>query len=154
MEAYRDVLARLPTGVTVITARTDEGPVGVSCNSFTSVSLEPPLVGFFVGRTSDTWPHIRRARSFAANVLGSGQADLCRVFAEKGADRFAEVDWSEGKRGAPRIHGAIAWIECELAEVRETGDHWFALGAVHHLESAGEPDALVFFGGDFHRLVA
>jgi 3-hydroxy-9,10-secoandrosta-1,3,5(10)-triene-9,17-dione monooxygenase reductase component len=154
MDAFREVLGRLPTGVTVIAARTENGPIGVACNSFTSVSLEPPMVGFFVAKTSETWPHIRRAGNFAANVLRSGQADLCRTFAEKGADRFAGVDWSEGSRGAPRIHGAAAWIECELAEVTQTGDHWFALGQVHDLEAAEGADALVFFGGGYHPLVA
>lgn len=151
---YRDVLGRLPTGVAVITAQTDHGPVGVACNSFTSVSLEPALVGFFVAKTSETWPHIRDAGSFAANVLGARQAELCRTFASKGADRFAGVDWTEGETGAPRIVDAIAWIECELAQATEAGDHWFVLGSVCHLEASAGEDPLVFFRGAYHQVAA
>src|SRR4051794_14972530 len=102
-EAFRDVLGRLPTGVAVITSMGDRGPVGVACNSFASASLSPPLVSFSVARSSDTWPHVRRAGCFVANILAGDQADLCRAFATKGVDRFAGVSWRAGRTGAPRI---------------------------------------------------
>jgi flavin reductase (DIM6/NTAB) family NADH-FMN oxidoreductase RutF len=131
-----------------------EGPVGVACNSFTSASLSPPLVAFFVARTSSTWPQVRRAGSFVANVLGGHQTDLCRAFARTDVDRFDGVEWSPGETGAPRIDGAIAWIECDLHAVSEAGDHWSVLGAVRDLHAAAADDPLVFFRGGYHRLAA
>src|SRR5690349_18756311 len=101
-DGFRDVLGRLPTGVAVITAMSDHGPVGVACNSFTSASLSPPLVSFFVARSSDTWPHVLRAGCFVANILSGSQRDVCRTFATKGVDRFAAVAWRPGSTGAPR----------------------------------------------------
>jgi flavin reductase (DIM6/NTAB) family NADH-FMN oxidoreductase RutF len=151
---FRDVLGRLPTGIVVITAMTDRGPVGVACNSFASASLSPPLVSFFVARTSDTWPHVQRAGSFVANVLGGDQTEVCRTFAQKGVDRFAGVAWSPGRGDAPRIQGAIAWIECELSSVTAAGDHWSVLGAVRELQALRDDDPLVFFRGRYHRLAA
>ncbi|MHB8693735.1 MAG: flavin reductase family protein [Solirubrobacteraceae bacterium] len=153
-DQFRDVLGRLPTGVTVITTISEHGPVGVACNSFASASLSPPLVSFFVARSSDTWPHVRRAGCFVANVLAGDQSELCRAFAKKGVDRFAGVGWRPGSGGAPRIEGAIAWIECELESVTPAGDHWAVLGAVRELGAHADEDPLVFFRGGYHRLAA
>jgi 3-hydroxy-9,10-secoandrosta-1,3,5(10)-triene-9,17-dione monooxygenase reductase component len=153
-DEFRDVLGRLPTGVAVITAMSDLGPVGVACNSFASASLSPPLVSFFVAHTSDTWPHVRRAGCFVANVLAGDQREVCQAFAKKGVDRFAGVTWRPGSTGSPRIEGAIAWIECELASVAPAGDHWAVLGAVRELHALGDDDPLVFFRGRHHRLAA
>jgi flavin reductase (DIM6/NTAB) family NADH-FMN oxidoreductase RutF len=151
---FRDVLGRLPTGVAVITTMSDQGPVGVACNSFASASLSPPLVSFFVARSSDTWPHVRRAGCFVANILAGDQSDVCQAFAQKGVDRFAGIAWRPGQTGCPRIQGAIAWIECELSSVAPAGDHWAVLGAVRELGAPGDEDPLVFFRGRYHRLAA
>lgn len=145
------MLGQLPTGMVAITAHDDE-PVGVAVGSFGSVSLEPPLVGFFIDRDSSTWPRIERAGAFAANVLGDHQRELCARFAVKDADRFADLDWSAGYRGAPLIDGALAWIECEIADVIELGDHFLAVGAVWHVRRATEGSPLVFFCGGLHTL--
>ena len=97
---YRQVLGHFATGVTVITAIDDGEAVGLAANSFTSVSLEPPLVAFCAAHESTTWPRIRAARRFCVNVLAEDQEDVCRVFAAKGADRFAGV--ASFLRGLPR----------------------------------------------------
>jgi 3-hydroxy-9,10-secoandrosta-1,3,5(10)-triene-9,17-dione monooxygenase reductase component len=152
--AFRDVLGRLPTGVVVITSMSDRGPVGVACNSFASASLSPPLVSCFVSRASDTWPHVREAGSFVANILSGSQGELCRGFARKGVDRFAGVRWEAGPSGAPRIQGALAWIDCRVWSVTGAGDHWAVLGEVIELHPLSDAEPLVFFRGRYHCLPA
>jgi flavin reductase (DIM6/NTAB) family NADH-FMN oxidoreductase RutF len=112
------------------------------------------MVAFFVARTSSTWPHVRQAGSFVANILAGHQTELCRRFARKDLDRFTGVEWTPGDTGAPRIAGAIAWIECDLGEVLEAGDHWLALGALRNLQATSSDDPLVFFRGRYHSLAA
>jgi 3-hydroxy-9,10-secoandrosta-1,3,5(10)-triene-9,17-dione monooxygenase reductase component len=147
-ERFRRVLGHFPTGVVAITAFDGE-PVGLAVGSFSSISLDPPLVGFFVDRSSTTWPRVQRAGTFAVNVLGAHQEELCRCFGRKGADRFDGVRWRPGTSDAPLIDGALAWIECEIADVLETGDHMLAIGAVRRLETGEDGRPLIFFRGDF-----
>ena len=147
---FRQVLGHLPTGVTVVTARDGGEPVGLSCNSFTSVSLDPPLVSFCPAKESETWPRIEPLGRFAVNVLSHDQHDLGRVFARKGVDRFDGVAWRESPLGNPWIEGALAWVDCELHARHEAGDHWIVLGLVRSLEAAGKRGPLVFFRGSFH----
>jgi flavin reductase (DIM6/NTAB) family NADH-FMN oxidoreductase RutF len=148
---FRQVLGHFPTGVAAITAYDDE-PVGVAVGSFTSISLDPPLVGFFISDSSSTWPRIERAESFAANVLADDQNEVGRLFGLTGAPRFAEVDWIPGHRSAPLLDGAIAWIECDIADTVELGDHMLVVGAVRRLSAAKGRSPLVFFRGGYGRL--
>lgn len=147
-EAFRRVLGHMPTGVTVVTTLDDGVPIGLSCNSFTSVSLEPALVSFCAGCDSETWPRIRRIGRFTVNVLAEGQDELGRRFALKGVDRFAGVSWREGPLGTPHLGEAIAWIDCELHAEHPAGDHSIVLGLVRQLE-ANEAAPLVFFRGRY-----
>ncbi|MER6413194.1 flavin reductase family protein [Streptomyces humidus] len=146
---FRRVLGSFASGVTVVTAPTPEGPAGFACQSFSSLSLEPPLVAFMVGRTSTTWPRIARAGVFCVNVLSARQAPLCRAFAASGTDKFAGVDHDPAPvSGAPRLAGALAWIDCAIHAVHTGGDHLVVVGRVNALgtgESADEPPLL------FHR---
>ncbi|GGR91379.1 monooxygenase [Streptomyces humidus] len=146
---FRRVLGSFASGVTVVTAPTPEGPAGFACQSFSSLSLEPPLVAFMVGRTSTTWPRIARAGVFCVNVLSARQASLCRAFAASGTDKFAGVDHDPAPvSGAPRLAGALAWIDCAIHAVHTGGDHLVVVGRVNALgtgESADEPPLL------FHR---
>ncbi len=96
---FRRVLSHLPTGVVVVTSVVDGAPVGMACNSFTSISLDPALVGFSVAHTSSTWPPIRSAGRFCINVLAEDHAELTRNFSRKGIDRFSGVDWTERAGG-------------------------------------------------------
>src|SRR5437868_3535599 len=105
-EEFRRVLGHFPTGVVAITAPDGE-PVGMAVGSFASISLEPPLVGFFVDRGSSTWPRVARAGSFAVNVLAADQEAVCRRFGRKGVDRFAGVRWHPGHGDAPLLDGAV-----------------------------------------------
>lgn len=150
---FRHVLGHVPTPVVVVAA-VDDGPVGLAVGSFASISLEPALVGFFVDRGSSTWPRVARAGTFAVNVLADDQEQLCRRFATKGADRFAEVTWHAGHGGAPLLDGALAWIECDLADVVETGDHRLAIGAVRRLDVRDGASPLIFHRSGFARVAA
>ncbi len=146
---FRTVLGNFASGVVVLSAMTSDGPTGMSCQSFFSVSLDPPLVAISPSRTSTTWPRLHRAGHFCVSVLTAGQQDLCHAFAVSGGDKFAGVNWFPGKRtGAPIIDGALAWIECAIRDIHDAGDHYLVLGQVLDLGSAtGEP--LMFYRGGF-----
>ncbi|MEV0120801.1 flavin reductase family protein [Streptomyces sp. NPDC050703] len=152
---FRRVLGNFATGITVITAMPPEdGPAGFACQSFASLSLDPPLVSFMVARTSTSWPRIARAGAFCVNVLGAGQADLCRGFAVSGADKFAGVAYDAAPvSGSPRLAGATAWIDCTIQAVHTGGDHLIVVGRVDALGAVdGEAEPLLFHRGAFGRL--
>jgi flavin reductase (DIM6/NTAB) family NADH-FMN oxidoreductase RutF len=151
---FRRVLGHFPTGVVVVSAVDDGEPVGLAVGSFASVSLDPPLVGFFPDKSSTSWPRIRRAGSFVVNVLGDHQQDVCRAFATSGGDKFAGLDWHRASNGAPVLHGVTAWIECDIHDITDAGDHWFVLGAVRDLAVVGDRGPLLFFQGRYARLDA
>jgi 3-hydroxy-9,10-secoandrosta-1,3,5(10)-triene-9,17-dione monooxygenase reductase component len=148
---FRQVLGHYPTGVVVVTADGEEGPAGLAIGSFTSVSLEPPLVAFFPDKHSSSWPKIEAAGVFCVNVLGEDQEDICRIFATKGADKFASIGWRPGRSGAPVINDVIAWIECSIERVDDAGDHWFVLGRVLDLDVGHAGGPLLFFRGGYGR---
>jgi 3-hydroxy-9,10-secoandrosta-1,3,5(10)-triene-9,17-dione monooxygenase reductase component len=149
---YRQVLGHFPTGVTVITATGPDGPVGLSVGSFCSVSLDPPLVAFFAGRSSSSFPGIRTAGHFCVNVLADDQEEEARIFASRSADKFAGIGWRPSvATGAPVLHDVLAWIDCRIDRVDEAGDHLIVLGRVLDLEIGHEGGPLVFFRGGFGR---
>jgi flavin reductase (DIM6/NTAB) family NADH-FMN oxidoreductase RutF len=149
---FRTVLGHFATGVTVVTATGRDGPVGLAVGSFTSVSLEPPLVAFCPDRRSTSWPSIRHAGVFCVNILAEDQEDLCRVFAAKGGDKFAGVGWQPVGSGSPRLHDVVAWIDCDLEAVHDAGDHEICVGRVRELEVERRDDGpLVFYRGGYGR---
>jgi 3-hydroxy-9,10-secoandrosta-1,3,5(10)-triene-9,17-dione monooxygenase reductase component len=149
---FRRVLGRFPTGVVLVTAATPEGPTGMAVNSFTSVSLDPPLVSFCAARLSSTWPRIRAAGAFAVNVLGEHHSEVSRRFARKDADRFAGLRHRPGATGGPVIDGVAAHLDCQLHAVHDAGDHVIVLGRVVYLDADEGVRPLVFHGGDYCRL--
>ncbi|WP_037813638.1 flavin reductase family protein [Streptomyces sp. NRRL S-1022] len=153
---FRRVLGGFATGVTVITAPgapDTGGPAGFACQSFSSLSLEPPLVCFLVGRASTTWPRIARAGAFCVNVLSAGQDELCRAFAVSGADKFAGVAYDPAPvSGSPRLAGAAAWIDCAVHAVHTGGDHLIVVGRVAALGADTAAEPLLFHRGRFARL--
>ncbi|RST11673.1 flavin reductase [Streptomyces sp. WAC05374] len=152
---FRRVLGHFASGVTVVAAHDGEGPTGFACQSFASLSLDPPLVAFMVGRTSSTWPRIARAGAFCVNVLGAGQADLCRGFAVSGAtgaDKFAGVAYEAAPAtGSPRLVGVPAWVDCAVHAVHTGGDHLIVVGRVRALGASDEVAPLLFHRGRFGR---
>ncbi|NEB78333.1 flavin reductase family protein [Streptomyces sp. SID14478] len=154
---FRRVLGSFATGVTVVTAPAcapGEGPAGFACQSFSSLSLDPPLVAFMVARTSTTWPRIARAGVFCVNVLGADQGELCRGFAVSGADKFAGVSHAPSPvSGSPRLDGAAAWVDCAVHAVHTGGDHLIVVGRVTALGADTDaPGPLLFHRGRFARL--
>nr|WP_128862724.1 flavin reductase family protein [Streptomyces sp. HB202] len=150
---FRRVLGNFASGVTVVTARDADGPTGFACQSFASLSLDPPLVTFMVARTSTTWPRIARAGVFCVNILGAEQGALCRGFAVSGADKFAGVAYGEAPAtGSPLLDSVPAWIDCRVHAVHTGGDHLIVVGRVEALGAEEEGEPLLFHRGAFGRL--
>jgi flavin reductase (DIM6/NTAB) family NADH-FMN oxidoreductase RutF len=149
--ALRDVMGRFATGVTVVTAMDGAHPVGFTCQSFVSLSLDPPLVALAPAKTSTSWPRIRRAGSFCVNVLADSQAAMCRAFSRSGGDKFAGIDWRPGVTGAPVLRSSLAWVECRLEAIHDAGDHELVVGRVLGLHT-GEGTPLLFYRSQFARL--
>ncbi|MBT3155284.1 flavin reductase family protein [Streptomyces sp. CHD11] len=145
---FRRTLGQLPTGVTVITTKGPLGrPVGMACNSFMSVSLDPPLVLLCVGNASSTLIDLQRSGAFCVNILASDQAQLCRQFSVKGIDRFAGVPWTESAAG-PELTEAIGWMSCSIESEQVAGDHLIVIARVTGLRmNQDEPAPLVFHRG-------
>jgi len=144
----RDVMGNFCTGVTVVTAMAGNEPIGFACQSFTSVSLDPPLVSICPARTSTTWPKIREIGTFAVNVLAESQRTLCGAFAVSGGNKFLGVDWAPGDNGAPALDGAIARVEVDLEAEHDAGDHTIVLGRVTGL-TALHTSPLLFHRGSY-----
>jgi 3-hydroxy-9,10-secoandrosta-1,3,5(10)-triene-9,17-dione monooxygenase reductase component len=145
---YRAVLGHFASGVALITGMHDGHPAGFTCQSFFSLSLDPPLVAMAPGKSSTSWPRASSSGHLCVNILASDQEGLARAFSQSGADKFAGVGWSPAANGAPRLHGALAWIDCEIEEVHEHGDHYLVVARVLDLESnPGQP--LLFYRGGF-----
>jgi 3-hydroxy-9,10-secoandrosta-1,3,5(10)-triene-9,17-dione monooxygenase reductase component len=149
---FRSVLGHFATGVTIITAMDGEEPVGMAANSFTSLSLDPPLVLFCVAHTSSTWPRIEQAGTFAINILGEGHEELSQLFAMKGADRFSKTPWRIGVSGAPVLEEAIAYLDCRFEAEYPGGDHKIIVGRVLDLDMREGARPLLFFKGGYERM--
>ena len=146
---FRKVLGSYPTGVCVVTALDQDRPAGMVIGSFTSVSLDPPLVGFFPDKSSTSWPVIEKAGRFCVNVMGSDQQDVCRAVSAKGEAKFVGVEYVISDHDLPVIANAIASIECRLYSVTEAGDHWFVLGEVLRLQTVRDDDPMLFHRGRY-----
>jgi 3-hydroxy-9,10-secoandrosta-1,3,5(10)-triene-9,17-dione monooxygenase reductase component len=144
-------MGRFPTGVAVVTAVDGDGPVGFTCQSFVSLSLDPPFISLAPAKTSTSWPRIMRAGRFCVNVLAEDQTLLAEQFSAMGVDRFEGVRWEPTKSGSPRIDDVVAWVDCELELIHDAGDHEFVIGRVLDLGvSARTP--LIFYNSTFTRL--
>jgi 3-hydroxy-9,10-secoandrosta-1,3,5(10)-triene-9,17-dione monooxygenase reductase component len=148
---FRDVLGRFCTGVTVVTSSTDGEPVGMTCQSFSSVSLDPPLVLFCPAKTSRAWPVMQRAGHFCVNLLSHDQLELSNGFAAKGTDKFAGVRWRPSATGAPLLDGVLGWVDCTIYAVHEAGDHYVVIGRVMDVGVEEAPHPLLFYRGRYAR---
>lgn len=150
---FRKVLSAYPTGVCVITARAADGTRhAMVVGSFTSISLDPPLVGFFPATSSQSWREMSSIGRFCVNVLAAHQLEDCRRFAARGPDKFGDMAHGESPSGQPLIDNALAWLDCTLDAVHEIGDHFLVVGRVEALERVEAGDPLLFFGGRYHRI--
>lgn len=142
---FREVMGNYPTGVTVVTGMVEGTPVGMVVGSFTSVSLDPPLVAFLPTTTSETFAKLRKAPSLCINVLANDQVDICQRMASGGPEKFDNVAWTPSPAGAPQIEGAVAYIHCHSERLDAAGDHYIQLCAVDALESNRQVTPLLFF---------
>lgn len=147
---FREVLANFPTGVVVVTAMGEhDEPLGMVVGSFTSVSLDPPLVAYLPAKTSSSYAALKTRPTFCVNVLASDQEWMCRQFAARGAEKYAGVSWRLSPGGSPVLEGTVAWIDCDVEHVLDGGDHDIVVGRVSHLEATGAGDPLLFFQGGY-----
>ena len=151
-QQMREVLGHFASGVTVVTALTADGPAGFTCQSFSSLSLEPPLVAFAPARTSQTWPALRAIGRFCVNVLAEGQDAVSQNFAQSGGDKFAAVRWSPSAHGSPVLDDVVAWIDGELWAEYDGGDHSIVVARVLDLGADPERRPLLYHRGGYGLL--
>jgi flavin reductase (DIM6/NTAB) family NADH-FMN oxidoreductase RutF len=148
----RNVMGHFATGVTVITTSDITGtPFGLTVNSFTSLSLNPPLVVVCVDKTVDCYSCFDESKVFAVNILSEDQEELSRRFATKGIEKFAGIQWRMGEHGLPLLDGVIGTIECKVTRSYEGGDHTLFLGEILSATAKGDRP-LLFFKGKYYRL--
>jgi flavin reductase (DIM6/NTAB) family NADH-FMN oxidoreductase RutF len=145
---FREVLGHFASGVTVVTA-SEDGPVGFTCQAFAALSLDPPMVLLAPAKSSTSWPRIARAGAFCVNILAGDQEALARSFSVSGGDKFEGVAWRGAPvTGAPLLDGALAWAECRLEQIHESGDHELVTGRVLSL-GVRDRQPLLFYRGGF-----
>lgn len=149
----RDALGCFATGITVVTTLDEQGkPVGLTANSFTSVSLEPPLILFCLARSSSNLRFFERAGKFGVNVLHIGQQPTSDRFARRAEDRFSSVDWEFWETGVPILRSALSSFECDTYAVHDGGDHVILIGRVKRASFEPSRDPLLYFRGKYRRL--
>ncbi|MCC6434146.1 MAG: flavin reductase family protein [Acidimicrobiales bacterium] len=153
---FRKVLGRFPTGVTIVTAMDEGRPTGLAIGSFTSVSLDPPLVAFLPTKTSASYAAIESSGAFCVNVVAEDQKAMTGVFASKAEDKFAGVDWEPAPvTGSPKLGGCLAWMDCKVHAVHDGGDHWIVVGAVQEMDvDDRDVGPLLFFTGAYGGFAA
>jgi flavin reductase (DIM6/NTAB) family NADH-FMN oxidoreductase RutF len=150
-DEFRDALGMFATGVTIVTARAADGTlVGLTANSFNSVSLTPPLVLWSLARSSGSMPALGAGAHYAINVLAANQKALAERFAQKLVDRWSGVEFSEGLRGVPLLAGAVASFECFNRSRYDEGDHVIFVGEVERCAHRPGASPLLFHGGRFY----
>lgn len=152
--AFRETLGHYASGITIITSADDGGAFGFTCQSFHSVSVDPPLVSFNVQKISTTYPRLRNAGSFAVNILASDQQRLSDQFARSGGDKWKGVLWSRTRAGNPVLDGTLAWLDCQAWAEHEAGDHLIVLGRVKEMSfgDGRSKEPLLYYRGGYRQL--
>ncbi|MGP3535761.1 flavin reductase family protein [Microbacterium sp. RD1] len=152
--AYRDALGHFASGVTIISGIDEDGPIGFTCQSFYSVSMDPPLISFSVMTNSTTYPRIRDTGRFAVNVLSHHQHTVSSQFARKGSDKWTGIEWSPTREGNPVIHDSLMWLDCDIWAEHEAGDHHIVIGKVNEMSPSEwhRHEPLLFFKGAYRHL--
>ncbi|RAY13352.1 flavin reductase [Actinomadura craniellae] len=145
----RGAMGAFASGVTVVTGVDSGEPVGFACQSFASVSLEPPLILFCAGHHGRTWPRIRRSGRFCVNVLGEEQSEVCGRFGSREGRKFDGLEWDLSRWGAPALRDVLLRVHCEVHAVHAAGDHDVVIGRVLEVETPAEGRPLIFFRGRF-----
>lgn len=147
---FRRTLGHFCSGVTLLAGYDADGsPLGMACQSFTSLSLDPPLILVCPGQQSKSWPRIAASGRFSVNVLADDQAEISAAVGRSGPDKFAGIDWQKTPHGALVLDGVLAWLDCDIETVHPGGDHWIVVGAVRQLAVVRDGDPLLFFRGGY-----
>jgi 3-hydroxy-9,10-secoandrosta-1,3,5(10)-triene-9,17-dione monooxygenase reductase component len=149
---FRRVLSHFASGVVIVTGVVDGDPAGLTCQSFTSLSLNPPMVLFCPSKTSTSWPLLATVPYLCVNVLNAEQHELSEAFARSGTDKFAGVAWSSTPHGAPALGGAAAHIEARIAACYDGGDHHIVTCVVGALSAGSDPDPLLYYRSSYRAL--
>ncbi|MBZ5739510.1 flavin reductase family protein [Nocardioides mangrovi] len=151
---FRETLGHYASGITIISGYEGDEPVGFTCQSFYSVSMDPPLVSFSVMRTSTTYPRIARTGRFAVNVLSHHQHEISSQFARSGTDKWAGVAWEPTAAGNPVIADTLMWLDCDIVAEHEAGDHLIVVGHVQEMSPAEwhRHEPLLYFKGRYRWL--
>jgi flavin reductase (DIM6/NTAB) family NADH-FMN oxidoreductase RutF len=148
-DQFRQALGLHPAGVAIVTLA---GPAGLTVTSFSSASLDPPLVSFYIGHGSSNWPAVQRASYFAVNLMGHGQQETAATFARKGADRFGPAtEWRTGHAGLPLLAGATVHLICATDSLITIGDHELVVGRVLQADVNRPEPPLLHHRGQFTR---
>lgn len=149
-QQFKTVLGHFATGVAVVTAIDSGEPVGLTIQSFCSLSLDPPLILLCPALTSTSWPRVEHAGRLCVNLLSEGQAALARQFARSGGDKYSGVTWTRSaETGSPLLEGALAWVDCEIEQSFEGGDHLIAICRVLDLAVRTDLSPLIFYRSNF-----
>lgn len=151
--SIRTAFGEFATGVTIV-ASDDGEPVGFACQSFSSLSLNPPLVLFTVMKTSRSWPRIEATGRFSVNVLTEDQRDVSAAFGRRGPDKFAHGEWIRSDLGNPLLRDCATWIDCTIEAVHEAGDHFIVVGAVAEIGHRSDSRPLLYHRGSYANVVA
>lgn len=153
--SFRNTLGHYASGITIIAGHNGEEPIGFTCQSFYSVSTEPPLISFSVMLNSTTYPRIRETGKFSVNVLSHEQQEISNQFARKGTDKWAGIDWNPTRNLNPVITDTLMWLDCEIFAEYEAGDHYIVIGRVNEMSTTdwhnGNP--LLYFKGQYRHLL-
>ncbi len=150
---FRLVLGHFATGVAIVTAIDEREPVGMTIQSFCSLSLEPPMILICPALTSTTWPRIEAVGQMCVNLLADGQEDLARQFARSGGNKYKDVRWTPSSAtGSPMVEGTLAWIDCQIHHTYPGGDHLIVVARVLDLEARTDLRPLIFFQSGFQRM--
>ena len=148
---FKEVLGHYATGLVIVTADTEQGPAGFTCQTFGSLSLEPPMVVFAANVEGNSWGKVRQGAAVGINILNAEQESLARQFATSGVDKFEGTAWKKGPSGAPLLEAALGHIEGHIAEVSRHGDHELVVLEVSYVHArSGHP--LIYFRGGFSEL--
>ena len=151
-QRLRHVFGAFPSGVAALAALINGVPLGIAASSFTSVSLDPPLVSVCVAHTSTTWPALRTAPRLGISILSADQERAGRQLAGSHADRFTELSWNATRDGAVLLDGASGWIETSIEQQVRAGDHDIIVLRVHDLDADHDVSPLVFHASRFWRI--
>ena len=150
---FRNALGMFATGITIVTTMGPNGePIGMTANSFSSVSLDPPLVLWSVGEFAGSYGIFTKAEHFAVHVLRKDQEDLSNLFASRGEDKFGDIAWSKGDYGSPILPEYAACFQCTMEHTYPGGDHMILVGRVRSFDDRGEEEALLYFRGKYRMI--